>query len=325
MVAPRPDYPEASRPHFAEIMARTLGPELCVLLADPDLTDLYVNPDGLVRIDRRGAGRRLTDIRLPESRTIAFLNAVATSIETTLSESRPTLQAELPSDIFRGGRLQAFVPPVVRAASFILRFPSAAIFSLDELVDSSVLSPAHAARLRQAILERDNVLIAGGTGSGKTTLLNSLLAEIQRLCPDDRLLVLEDTIELRSPVPDTLPLRTVPGVTLADLVAGSLRSLPSRIIVGEVRDHVALDLIDAWGTGHPGGLATLHATDPHGALLRLDRLAQRNRVPSQLPTILETIDLIAMTAGGNTGRRVTDLVRVGRPAQGDDLPVLTAL
>jgi type IV secretion system protein TrbB len=323
MVA-HPD-PEASRPHFAEIMARTLGPELCALLADPDLTDLYVNPDGLVRIDRRGVGRCLTGIHLPEARTTAFLNAVATSIETTLSETRPTLQAELPGQIFRGGRLQAFVSPVVRAASFILRFPSAAIFSLDELIASSVLTALDAGHLRRAILSRDNVLIAGGTGSGKTTLLNSLLAEIHLLCPDDRLLVLEDTIELRSPIPDTLPLRTSPGVTLADLVAGSLRSLPSRIIVGEVRDHVALDLIDAWGTGHPGGLATLHATDPHGALLRLDRLAQRNRVPSQLPTILETIDLIVMTAGGNTGRRVTALVRVDHPAQGDGVPLLTAL
>jgi type IV secretion system protein VirB11 len=135
--------------------------------------------------------------------------------------------------------------------------------------------------------------------------------------------ILEDTVELQCIAADHLALRTSPGVSLADLVRATLRASPTRIIVGEVRDRTALDLVDAWGTGHPGGCATLHATDPEGALFRLDRLAQRNGVPSQLPEIARTIDLVVITAGDNLGRRVTDLVRV-RGLAGDQ-PRLEAL
>jgi type IV secretion system protein VirB11 len=312
-----------SGPHFAEIMERLLGPEVYALLADPDVTELYVNPDGQVRIDTRSRGRHATDLSLDPNRTRAFLNTVASSLRTPLGEASPMLEAELPKDTFRGARLQAFVPPCVPEVTFIIRNPPARVFRLDELVAAQVLQPVHRQALKRAVLERENILVAGGTRSGKTTFANALLAEIAELCPSDRLVILEDTVELQCLAPDHLALRTCPGVSLADLVRATLRASPTRIIVGEVRDHTALDLVDAWGTGHPGGCATLHATDPQGALFRLDRLAQRNGVPSQLPEIARTIDLIVITAGDNLGRRVTDLVRV-RGLSGDQ-PRLTPL
>src|SRR5204863_507423 len=117
------------------------------------------------------------------------------------------------------------------------------------------------------------ILIAGGTNTGKTTLANALLKEITDLFPTERLVILEDTVELQCVAPDHLALRTSPTVTLAHLVKSALRTSPTRIVVGEVRGSEALDLLDAWATGHPGGVATVHASSPEGALLRLDRLA----------------------------------------------------
>jgi type IV secretion system protein VirB11 len=126
-------------------------------------------------------------------------------------------------------------------------------------------------------------------------------------CPNERIVILEDTAELQCVAPDHLALRTPAGGTLAQLVKATLRANPDRIVVGEVRDEAALDLLDAWATGHPGGVATLHARTPEGALLRLDRLAQRANVPSQAALIAEAIEwIVVMTPV----RKVKTLARV---------------
>src|SRR6476660_9315928 len=119
-------------PHFAEIMERLLGAEVYALLSDPDITELYVNPDGQVRVDSRSRGRYATSISLASNRSRAFLNAVASSLKTPLNEASPTLEAELPQESFRGARLQAFVPPCVPEVSFIVRNPPSRVFRLDE-------------------------------------------------------------------------------------------------------------------------------------------------------------------------------------------------
>jgi Flp pilus assembly CpaF family ATPase len=122
--------------------------------------------------------------------------------------------------------------------------------------------------------------------------------------------ILEDTRELQCVGADHLALRTGAGLSLADLVKFTLRASPDRIVIGEVRDGAALDLLDAWATGHPGGVATVHATTALGALERLDRLAQRNNVPSQRDLIAQAVGLIVVLAGGSRARRVTDVVEV---------------
>src|SRR5262249_14141619 len=157
---------------------------------------------------------------------------------------------------------------------------------------------------------RRNILVAGGTGSGKTTLCNALLQEIVRQTPRERIVILEDTVELRSAARDTLALRTTEALKLKDLVKAALRTSPDRIVVGEVRDEAALDRLDAWQTGHPGGCATVHADHPLAALERLDRLAQRNRVGPQPQLVGAAVQLIAMTVGGSQGRRVAEVVEV---------------
>jgi type IV secretion system protein VirB11 len=302
---------------MAEMMARYLGERVMEAFADDDVTEVYVNPqDGRLRLDTRSRGKVDTGWPLPAGRVEQFLNAVADLHGLTLDAERPSIQAELPQDRFRGARLQGFRPPLASAASFVVRKPPSVVYPLDEYARQGILPADGAVVLRRAVEERWNVLVAGGTGSGKTTLANAVLQEITDRCPHDRIVILEDTVELQCAAPDHLALRTTPDVTLADLVRQTLRAYPDRIVVGEVRGPEALDLLDAWSTGHPGGLGTFHAQDARSALMRLDRLCQRANVPSQAALVAEAVDLVVVIAGGHGGagssstRRVCELARV---------------
>jgi type IV secretion system protein VirB11 len=200
---------------------------------------------------------------------------------------------------------------VSREAVFILRKPAPAVIPLDELKRSGFVTHDAAERLRWALVEHETLLIVGGTGTGKTTFLNSLLAELAALCPDERIAVLEDTPELACSSADRLSLRTHDGIGLYDLLDAVLRASPHRIVVGEVRDASALPMLDAWNTGHPGGLGTLHANSCEHALLRLATLVQRAGVPSQNALIAATVALIVRLEGSNAqGRHVAELAVV---------------
>jgi type IV secretion system protein VirB11 len=299
------------RSRLFDALTRYLGPAVTRAFADEDVTEVYLNPqDCVVRVDTRSKGKVPTGEHLPPHRVEMFLNAVAATIGTTITRDQPRLQAELPAGLFRGSRLQGFVPPVTTGPSFTIRKPPAVVYSLDEYVAAGILSEDQRAALRTAVSSRWSILVVGGTNSGKTTLVNAILREITDQFPQERIVILEDTVELQCSAPDHLAMRTGPNVTLAELVRSTLRTSPDRIVVGEVRGPEALDLLDAWATGHPGGVATVHASTPEGALLRLDRLAQRANVPSQAALIAEAVDLIALIEGGNRGRRVSELVRV---------------
>ncbi len=302
---------ESGKEH-SEAIRRYLGAEIVAALADDDVTEIYVNAgDPAVWLDRRSAGRVRSAATLGEAQVRSFLNAVASAQRVELTRANPQLQAELPDDgLFRQARLQGVVPPLSQAPAFVLRKPATRVWTLDDYVRQGILAPAHRAALGRAVAARDNLLIAGGTRSGKTTLVNAVLGEIAALCPRDRVVVLEDTRELQCAAADRLALRTTDEVDLAGLVRLTLRASPDRIVIGEVRDKAALQLLDAWSTGHPGGVATVHATDAAGALERLDRLAQRNGVPPQARLVADAVDLVAVIVGGSRPRRVRELVRV---------------
>ncbi|HVT16760.1 MAG TPA: P-type conjugative transfer ATPase TrbB [Thermoanaerobaculia bacterium] len=296
---------------YREGLARALGEGVMRGLGDPDVTEVYVNPSGRVYFDTRSEGRRESGEEMGPEQVLRFLHLVASGLATVLTTARPLLQAELPRQGFAGARVQGFVPPVAAAPCFNIRKPPAVIYTLDEYVAAGSLARAHQTALGAAVLARKNLLVVGGTSSGKTTLANALLHEITTAFPRERIVILEDTVELQCAAPDHLALRTSDTLKLKDLVKAALRTSPDRIVVGEVRDEAALDLLDAWETGHPGGCATLHAEDALGALHRLDRLAQRNNVGPQPHLVGSAIDLIVVIAGGSRGRRVTELVKVG--------------
>jgi type IV secretion system protein TrbB len=201
------------------------------------------------------------------------------------------------------------MPPVAAAPCFAVRKPADVLYRLADYVTARILSARQAEVLAAAVAERKNILVVGGTSSGKTTLVNALLAEIADL--GERVVIFEDTRELKCAAPDCVALRTKPGVaTLADLVRSTLRLRPDRIIVGEVRGPEALDMLKAWNTGHPGGITTVHANSAPAGLLRLEQLIQEAVVTVPRDLIVQAIDLVVFIAGRGANRRVETLLEV---------------
>jgi type IV secretion system protein VirB11 len=218
----------------------------------------------------------------------------------------PRVSAELPET---GERFEGLLPPVVAAPAFAIRKPAIAVFTLDDYVAASIMTLDQAEALRRSVANRSNILVAGGTSTGKTTLTNALLAEVAKT--SDRVVLIEDTRELQCKAPNLVALRTKDGViSLSDLVRSSLRLRPDRIPIGEVRGAEALDLLKAWGTGHPGGIGTIHAGTALGALRRLEQLIQEAVVTVPRALIAETINIVAVLAGRGADRRLTELACV---------------
>jgi type IV secretion system protein VirB11 len=217
----------------------------------------------------------------------------------------PRVSAELPGS---GERFEGLLPPIVTAPAFAIRKPAVAVFTLEDYVTAGIMGQyqAEALRCRPAARQHPG---RGGTGTGKTTLTNALLAEVAKT--GDRVVLIEDMRELQCAAPNLVALRTRDGVTtMADLVRSSLRLRPDRIPVGEVRGAEALDLLKAWGTGHPGGVGTIHAGSALGALRRLEQLIQEAVVTVPRALIAETVDLVAVLQRQGNGRRLSELARV---------------
>jgi len=297
-------------------MLRTaLGGRIADWLADPQVIEIMLNPDGRLWTDRLGAGVADTGCHLPAADGERIIRLVAHHVGAEVHRGAPRVSAELPEG---GERFEGLLPPVVAAPAFAIRKPAVAVFSLADYVASGIMAAGEADVLRRAIADRANILVAGGTGTGKTTLTNALLAEIAR--SSDRIILIEDTRELQCSSPNLVAMRTKDGVaTLSDLVRSSLRLRPDRIPIGEVRGAEALDLLKAWGTGHPGGVGTIHAGSALGALRRMEQLIQEAVVTVPRALLAETIDLVAVLARDGTGRRLTELARVDGldPATGE--------
>jgi type IV secretion system protein VirB11 len=243
-----------------------------------------------------------------------IVRLVAHHVGAEVHAGAPRVSAELPET---GERFEGLLPPVVAAPTFAIRKPAVAVFTLSDYVAAGIMSSHRANALRSAVAGRRNILVAGGTSSGKTTLTNALLAEVAKT--SDRVVLIEDTRELQCQAPNLVALRTKDGVvSLSDLVRSSLRLRPDRIPIGEVRGAEALDLLKAWGTGHPGGIGTIHAGSALGALRRLEQLIQEAVVTVPRALIAETINVIAVLSGRGNERRLAELAGVeGLGASGD--------
>lgn len=289
-------------------MLRTaLGPAIAGYLDDPSIVEVMLNPDGRLWIDRLAGGMEDTGIRITPADAERIVRLVAHHVGVEVHSGSPRVSAELPGS---GERFEGLAPPVVAAPCFAIRRPAVAVFSLDDYVAAGIMTAAQAEFLRRAVAERKNILVAGGTSTGKTTLVNALLAEIAQT--GDRVVLIEDTRELQCTAPNLVALRTKDGAaSLSDLVRSSLRLRPDRIPIGEVRGAEALDLLKAWGTGHPGGVGTLHAGSAIGALRRLEQLTQEAVVTVPRALIAETIDVLAVLSGRGSARRLAELATVG--------------
>ncbi len=288
-------------------MLRTaMGPVIAAALADPAVIEVMVNPDGRLWLDRHGQGRVDTGERIGADDIERIIRLVAAHVRIDVHPDNPGVSAELPDT---GERFEGVLPPVAVAPCFAIRKQAAEVYDLASYVENRMMTEAEASALAQAVRQRKNILIAGGTSSGKTTLANALLAEVASL--SERVILIEDTRELQCAAADCVSLRTKPGVvSLGQLVRSTLRLRPDRIIVGEVRGGEALDMLKAWNTGHPGGIATIHANSARAALYRLEQLIQESvlAVPRQL--IAETVDLIVFIQGRGIARRLGTIATV---------------
>ena len=295
-----------ARSRGARMLRTAIGPMVGHWLTDPLVIEVMLNPDGCLWVDRLGTGLADTGRRLTPADAERIIRLVAHHVGVEVHARSPRVSAELPET---GERFEGLLPPVVAAPAFAIRKPAVAIFTLADYVAADIMSEAQADMLRAAVADRLNILVAGGTGTGKTTLTNALLAEVAKT--QDRVVLIEDIRELQCSASNLVALRTKDGVaSLSDLVRSSLRLRPDRIPIGEVRGAEALDLLKAWGTGHPGGVGTIHAGSAIGALRRMEQLIQEAVVTVPKALIAETIDLIAVLVRDGTGRRLSELVRV---------------
>ncbi|MEO7468800.1 MAG: P-type conjugative transfer ATPase TrbB [Sphingobium limneticum] len=313
-MAAEPQRQEASR-RGARMLRTALGASIASWLADPAIIEVMLNPDGRLWIDRLGEGISDSGEHLSPIDGERIIRLVAHHVGVEVHARAPRVSAELPES---GERFEGLLPPVVTAPAFAIRKPAVAVFKLADYVAAGIMSGGAAELLCTGVAERMNILVAGGTGTGKTTLTNALLAEVSKTA--DRVVLIEDTRELQCTVPNLVAMRTRDGVaSLSDLVRSSLRLRPDRIPIGEVRGSEALDLLKAWGTGHPGGIGTIHAGSALGALRRMEQLIQEAVVTVPRALIAETIDLIAVLVRDGHGRRLAELMRVDGldPASGD--------
>ncbi len=301
------------------MLRSAMGPAIAAALNDPSVVEIMVNPDGALRLDRLGQGRCDTGVRLGPAQVERIIRLVASHARSEIHSGAPIVSAELPpqGEALAGERFEGVLPPVAPAPCFSIRKAASRVHTLADYVADGIMPEGTARALARAVHQRRNVLVAGGTSSGKTTLANALLAEMALL--DERVILIEDTRELQCAAPDTVALRTRTGVaSMADLVRSTLRLRPDRIVVGEVRGGEALDMLKAWNTGHPGGIATVHANSAPSALHRLEQLVQEAApaVPRRL--IAEAIDIVVFIAGRGTARRVGAVMAVeGLDAAGE--------
>lgn len=288
-------------------LRRELGP-ISVHLDDPNTLEVMANPDGTVWVEKMGEGCKQHGT-ISSSAARSIINTLSSFLDTATTADSPILEGELPLD---GSRFEGCIPPIVLQPSFAIRKRASTLFSLDQYVGDSIISLVQKAEIVKAIEQRKNIIISGGTGSGKTTLTNAIIASITDTHPDDRIVTIEDTYEIQCSAVNTVQLHSTTIVDMQDLLKATMRLRPDRIIVGEVRGAEALALLKAWNTGHPGGVATLHANSPIAALTRLHHLTAEGLSNAEhIPDLIaEAVDLVIQIAKTSAGRKVTGIAAI---------------
>lgn len=321
---------EEQRQRYDTKLKREFGDLFLSCLRDPRTEDILLNPDSRLWIKRLGEGFSPIG-EMPVAQATSALNTIAAWKGASVNHEHPILETELPLD---GSRFEGLVSPIVRNPVFAVRLKPRKIFTIEDYELSGVLTDrddplnafrsrdsflnsirtlSHGEIIRTAIAAKRNILIVGATGSGKTTFLNACLDAMARLAPNDRVISIEDTAELQSTVRNYVDLRTAGNISMLDCLRASMRLKPTRIVVGEVRGAEAHTLLKAWNTGHPGGIATVHANDALSGLIRLESLIAEATPAPQQTLIAEAVDLLVFVDEESTlaaGRKVREVAFV---------------
>jgi type IV secretion system protein VirB11 len=248
-----------------------------------------------------------TGVTMPPARSLSFLGTVASFYEKTIHSENTILAEVLPID---GSRINGVIPPTVEMPSFNIRKKASRIFTLREYVEQNRMTGADYDVICDGIRARKNFLVVGATGSGKTTLTNAILYEINAINPSHRVISMEDTAELQIPQQNKVRMYTDDNTSMQKLLFSAMRQKPDRIVIGEIRNGAALDLLKSWNTGHPGGVTTLHANSCMEALSRLEMLILE-AVPNPMQRLIgQSVGLVIYIEPLKTGPTLTEIMEV---------------
>lgn len=297
---------------LADSLAFNCGPIIMDAVHDPDVLEIMLNPDGKIWIEKYGKDQECVG-ELPIAQSKVLLSLVASALDLVVDAQHPVVEGSFPLD---GSRFEGTFPPIVGpGASFSMRKKASKIITLQEYLASGAITEEVIPILDAAILGRKNIVVVGGTSSGKTTFCNGVIHRLDELCPGDRLLILEDTAELQSSARNAVFFLTsdLAKIGMRQLTKVCMRYAPKRILVGEVRDSAALELLKLWNTGHPGGIGTFHADSAFEALERLEELVEEAGVGPKQKLIGRAVDLIIyMTKTPKNTRIVSEILQVNR-------------
>ena len=275
-------------------------------LLDDNVTEIMLNADGYIRIEDN-IKKYKTDIFLSDDEAMSIITAVASENNKEMSRDTGGIISGIlaTGDRFEGINGEASGHKTI----FCIRKKARKIYTLDDYVESQIISEAEKDYIIEKIKERKNVLIIGGTSSGKTTFINACLNEFKD--SDTRFIILEDTAEIQCMADDTVKLKTTKETPMNDLSASSMRLNPEIMIVGEMRsgDEV-LALLEVWNTGHSGGMSTIHANDCEGGLLRLQQLLMNYKKiePSHsISFIVKSVHILINIQKVNGKRKITEI------------------
>lgn len=290
-------------------LERDMGSELLTALYDPKTVEIMLNADGKVWIERLSEKMQcIGTMRVAQAQ--AIIETIAGYHGKEVTRKKPMIEGELPLD---GSRFAGQLPPVVPAPTFAIRKKAVAIFSIEQYVESGIMTAGQRDVLVEAVATHRNILIIGGTGSGKTTLVNAIINQMVINDPTERVFIIEDTGEIQCAADNYVQYHTSMDVNMTALLRTTLRMRPDRILVGEVRGPEALDLLMAWNTGHEGGAATLHANN---AMAGLDRLAMLISMHPNSPKPIEPLIgeavhvVVHITRTKNEGRCIQEIIGI---------------
>lgn len=273
-------------------------------LVNDDVCEIMVNDDSKIWIDTFSKGLVYTGKILTNDIVSNIIVQIANHSHKICNKDNPLLEAEILNMRFQG----FLSPDIVKNSSFCIRKHAKKIFNLDDYVHNKTMTKYQQEIIIQAIYNRKNIIVAGGTGSGKTTLVNALLFEIAKL--NNRVIIIEDTKELKCDAQNKLALISTKTTSMEDLLRATLRSRPDRIIVGEVRGSEAFTLINAWSTGHKGGISTVHSNSAFHTLTRIETLVGFGTDKVQPSIIVDAIDVIIYIKKTPTGRVIEEIRKV---------------
>lgn len=289
-------------------LERDMGKDFLAALYNPKTVEIMLNPDGKIWLEQLGKPMRCISAMRP-AQAQAIIETISGFHGKEVTTKSPLLEGELPLD---GSRFTGQLPPVVTNPTFTIRKKAVAIFTLDQYVETGVMTERQKEMLIEAVANHRNILVIGGTGTGKTTLINAIINEIVNYDPRERIVIIEDTGEIQCAATNYIQYHTTVDVSMTALLKTTLRMRPNRILVGEVRGPEALDLLMAWNTGHEGGAATLHANNARAGLDKLAMyISMHPDSPSPVePLIGEAVHVVVHIAREDRGRQIKEIVEV---------------